>query len=122
MRFYVCVIICSVLLYGCNKAEKPDSFWVGDYDWMYSIDSEGNIIDLSASADHFGFTIRRSGKVILYKNGKRGETGEMLSSYDPDQLNYGDVSDNICQDEFGEIYINKYPFNGYRNYFKKLQK
>ncbi|MBI3238409.1 MAG: hypothetical protein HYZ43_06150 [Flavobacteriia bacterium] len=99
--------------------------WIGSFDWTYAIDDSNSIIDLNQAGDRYGFKIKRSGKVLFFKNGKLTDSGEM----NPDSgFNDGFEIDLKNGDklkltkEFGEIRLQNFPMKNYANVYKKLDK
>lgn len=99
------------------------SEWIGSYDWVYSADYNNNVIDLNQSGDRYGFKIKRTGKVLFFKNGKYTHSGEFVSeSYDGLKITVENVGDLKLTNEFGEIRLKDFPNKDFTNIFKKLDK
>jgi len=124
---FTCICLISVLCSGCLKHNYMANHkeWIGSFDWTFAIDDSNSVIDLSQTADRYGFKIKRSGKVLFFKNGKLTDSGEM----NPDSgLNDGyeiDLKNGEklkLTEEFGEIRLQNFPMKNYANVYKKLDK
>ncbi len=121
----ICLI--GILCTNCLKDKylASHSEWIGSYDWVYSVNLDSSVIDINHSADRYGFKIKRTGKVLFYKNGKYTHSGEFNSesmSYDGLKITVEKVGDLKLTNEFGEIRMKDFPMKDFSNIFKKLEK
>ncbi|MES2557891.1 MAG: hypothetical protein V4604_17180 [Bacteroidota bacterium] len=121
----ICLI--GALCTNCLKDKylANHSEWVGSYDWVYSTDDNNSVIDLNQSGDRYGFKIKRSGKVLFFKNGKYIHSGKFDSesaSYDGLKIVAAKSGTHKLTNEFGEIRLRDFPMKDFTNVFKKLDK
>ena len=123
----IAICLIGILCTNCLKDKylANHSEWIGSYDWVYSVDYDDNVVDLNQSSDRYGFKIKRSGKVLFFKNGKFTHSGKLDSesmAYDGLKIIVEDVGDLKLTNEFGETRLKNFPMKDFNNVFKKLDK
>lgn len=131
MRNFVINILSLILIlevvFSCEKnqatpIDNPEL--IGDYEWSWSIDTSGNIIESTIIQMNYGIRINADGNIHTFENGKLVEKYRFKEYFSQ----WGKVGIRSLEKkkgkfvalyESGELQSLGFPYNGFSNYFYK---